>query len=105
MKNFAWFGSAKVSGSSCVCISSGLSLKECVKNFALFGLAKVGNGARCLNDKARQLSDLDPKNERKKIPIPVSTVECKDYAMNDKKGRCSECSLRCLGASIFCLGR
>ena len=63
MKNFAWFGSAKVSGSSCVCISSGLSLKECVKNFAWFGLAKVGNGARCLNDMARQLSDLDPKNE------------------------------------------
>ena len=34
-----------------------------MNNVAWFGLAKVGNGARCLNDMARQLSDLDPKNE------------------------------------------
>ena len=88
-------------------------MRRMCKNFAWFGLAKVGKGTRCLNDKARQLSDLDPIkiSQRKKIPTPLSTVECKLYAMNNKKVQCPEYNLRCLGASmmacpiIFLLGK
>ena len=43
---------------SCVCISA--VMRRMCKNFAWFGLGKVGKGSRRLNDKARQLSDLDP---------------------------------------------
>ena len=70
-----------------------------MNNVAWFGLAKVGKGTRCLNDKARQLSDLDPIKIKgaKKFPIPVSTVECKHYAMNKKNGRCPELQFALFG--------